>query len=303
MPDTDTMQNMDEVDFTILAAKSVFTDLMDKCPPAETCRDAFDRTAKATIKMANSTGGFGSVPSSRKSKESRLEWASNGDGSSTASLHRRRQPPSQNAFQIDMSLSDTLSSPSLSASGELPSHSPSIARSKTFETDPFSAMGNRGQPSPVGTAGLDPTMMHSPTLMRQNTAPQTASTSASTPYLAQQQGPYRPGGPVSLKSEYGDPQMVDFFQTLQNMDGSGTGPGSTGGDMAGFPGASGGGAGGADMSQQQLDLGFGINWDNLHHDFSDGGQQMNIFDGFFFGSQQQPQQQNGNGSGPNEGGR
>lgn len=50
---------MDEVDFTILAATSVFTDLMEKCPPAEACRDAFDRTAKATIKMANSNGGFG----------------------------------------------------------------------------------------------------------------------------------------------------------------------------------------------------------------------------------------------------
>lgn len=293
------MQNMDEVDFTILAAKSVFTDLMDKCPPAETCRDAFDRTAKATIKMANSTGGFGSVPS-RKSKESRFDWASNsGDGSSTASLHRRRQPPTQNAYQLDMSLSDTLSSPSLSASGELPSGpSPSIARSKTFESDPFSAMGNRGQPSP---SGMDPTMMHSPTLMRQNTAPQAASTSASTPYLAQPTAqPYRAGGSVGLKSEYGDTQMVDFFQTLQNMGQDGNAA-AAGGDMAGFPGA---GAGG-DMSQQQLDLGFGINWDNLHHDFSDGGQQMNIFDGFFFGGQQQQQQQNGNGNGtgPSDGGR
>lgn len=52
---------MDEVDFTILAATSVLTDLIEKCPPAEACRDAFDRTAKATVKMANSTGGFGQV--------------------------------------------------------------------------------------------------------------------------------------------------------------------------------------------------------------------------------------------------
>ncbi|PFH55434.1 hypothetical protein XA68_18335 [Ophiocordyceps unilateralis] len=51
--------SMDEVNFTVLAAKSVFTDMIDKCPPAETCRDAFDRTAKATIKMASSSGGFG----------------------------------------------------------------------------------------------------------------------------------------------------------------------------------------------------------------------------------------------------
>ena len=53
---------MDEVDFTILAATSVFGDLTEKCPPAEACREAFDRTAKATIKMANSKGGFGRMP-------------------------------------------------------------------------------------------------------------------------------------------------------------------------------------------------------------------------------------------------
>ena len=33
---------------------------MDKCPPAEACRDAFDRMSKATVKMCMSTTGFGS---------------------------------------------------------------------------------------------------------------------------------------------------------------------------------------------------------------------------------------------------
>ena len=32
---------------------------MDKCPPAEACRDAFDRMAKATVSMCVSTTGFG----------------------------------------------------------------------------------------------------------------------------------------------------------------------------------------------------------------------------------------------------
>ncbi len=64
-------QSMDEVDFTILAATSVFSDLIDKCPPAEACRDAFDRTAKATIKMANSTGGFGQTASTHTYKSRR----------------------------------------------------------------------------------------------------------------------------------------------------------------------------------------------------------------------------------------
>ncbi|GAB7366263.1 hypothetical protein MBLNU230_g7821t1 [Neophaeotheca triangularis] len=52
---------LDDVDFTILAATSVLTDLIEKCPPAEACRDAFARMSKATISMCMSTTGFGTV--------------------------------------------------------------------------------------------------------------------------------------------------------------------------------------------------------------------------------------------------
>ncbi|KAL8929345.1 MAG: hypothetical protein Q9172_000518 [Xanthocarpia lactea] len=51
---------LDDVDFTVLAATSVLGDLSDKCPPAEACRDAFERMSKATVKMCLSTTGFGS---------------------------------------------------------------------------------------------------------------------------------------------------------------------------------------------------------------------------------------------------
>ncbi|MCJ1390263.1 Fungal specific transcription factor [Xylographa bjoerkii] len=51
---------LDDVDFTVLAATSVLGDLIDKCPPAEACRDAFDRMSKATVHMCLSTTGFGS---------------------------------------------------------------------------------------------------------------------------------------------------------------------------------------------------------------------------------------------------
>lgn len=53
-------QTLDDVDFTVLAATSVLGDLIDKCPPAEACRDAFERMSKATVKMCVSTTGFGS---------------------------------------------------------------------------------------------------------------------------------------------------------------------------------------------------------------------------------------------------
>lgn len=44
----------------MLAATSVLGDLMHKCPPAEACRDAFERMSKATVQMCLSTTGFGS---------------------------------------------------------------------------------------------------------------------------------------------------------------------------------------------------------------------------------------------------
>ncbi|KAI1965306.1 hypothetical protein LOZ58_001152 [Ophidiomyces ophidiicola] len=50
---------LDEVDFTVLGAVSVLEDLMEKCPPAEACRDAFERMSKATVQMCLSTTGFG----------------------------------------------------------------------------------------------------------------------------------------------------------------------------------------------------------------------------------------------------
>lgn len=36
----------------------------------------------------------------------------------------------------------------------------------------------------------------------------------------------------------------------------------------------------------QMDLGLGIGWEGMHHDFSDGNQHVDLFDGFFFGGQQ-----------------
>ncbi|KAI6382394.1 hypothetical protein MCOR25_000691 [Pyricularia grisea] len=53
---------LDEVNDTIARGHTVFTALIPKCPPAERCRDAFDRMAKATVKRAMMQGGFASAP-------------------------------------------------------------------------------------------------------------------------------------------------------------------------------------------------------------------------------------------------
>ncbi|TLD26435.1 hypothetical protein PspLS_04722 [Pyricularia sp. CBS 133598] len=56
---------LDEVNDTIARGHTVFTALIPKCPPAERCRDAFDRMAKATVKRAMMQGGFAPAPGSQ----------------------------------------------------------------------------------------------------------------------------------------------------------------------------------------------------------------------------------------------
>ncbi|KAJ5901645.1 hypothetical protein N7495_002173 [Penicillium taxi] len=75
---------LDEVDFTVLAATSVLGDLMHKCPPAEACRDAFERMSKATVQMSLSTTGFGSQVDMT---------LVNSGSSSSGSLQLGRRPP------------------------------------------------------------------------------------------------------------------------------------------------------------------------------------------------------------------
>lgn len=84
----------DEVDFTVLAATSVLGDLMHKCPPAEACRDAFERMSKATVEMCLSTTGFGP-----QVDLSRIPTTNFGSKQSSATHSRSRQYARQQADQ------------------------------------------------------------------------------------------------------------------------------------------------------------------------------------------------------------
>lgn len=64
--------------------------------------------------------------------------------------------------------------------------------------------------------------------------------------------------------EYPDAQTMELLQTF--------GTGSNGG----FGG----------MDQNQMDFGFGINWEGVHNDYAEAAQPMNPFDTFFFGGPQ-----------------
>ncbi|KAG5787789.1 hypothetical protein H9Q69_013146 [Fusarium xylarioides] len=242
--------SMDEVDFTILAAKSVLTDMIDKCPPAETCRDAFDRTAKATIKMASSTGGFG-APTARRQRSA---WNTPPDSSKGTGQGRHRpQGSDQASYQIDLSLSDSLSSPTLSVAGDGNAQpSPPIARS----TEGYLLKSrSRGGPSPTDSghkqegSPIESGMVPSPIPRRVTSQPNGGGS-----YGGQQQ---------FNGQDYPDAQTMEFLQNLGA---------SSNGDFTA-------------MDQSQLDMGLSMNWEGLHHDFSEA-PQMNPFDTFFFGGPQ-----------------
>jgi hypothetical protein len=256
---------MDEVDFTILAATSVLGDLIDKCPPAEACRDAFDRMSKATVQMCMSTTGFSSSAqglNSRRRSHAQEDHFNGPNGKSQ--LRRQSRPQSQRPKpQFDMGLNDLLapSVPPLTTTpqgygerergikAEFENYATSTTptppppqRSNTAQSQPQS------QPSPIDyaispplssldTSAIDPSLLPSPTSTFNNPTAQYAA----NPYQ-ELQFPFQ--------------SNLDFLQQGNGWDAQLGG----GGDMAGL----------------------GMGWEGMDHDFSEGGN-VDLFDGFFFG--------------------
>lgn len=277
---------MDEVDFTVLAATSVFTDLMEKCPPAEACRDAFDRTVKATIKMANSCGGFGQETKAtlerQRRPDPRMDWTSSGGSPSSNKRPRRTGTPIDRlaaaASDYSPAPSDVYSNTasSISQISAFAKH-PTQQKQFRFKNEPsdatsssgFSMMQNIPLPprsnasaasvvdgSQAGSPeAIDPSLVGSP-VMGQMGSPIAGMLA---PNFAQQQEPVY---------GFGDLQGMDFLQNLGGV----AGQGMDGGMDFGLGG-------------EQMDLGFGLGWEGLHHDLGEG-QQVDLFDGFFFGGQQ-----------------
>ncbi|KAB5536063.1 fungal-specific transcription factor domain-containing protein [Coniochaeta sp. 2T2.1] len=309
---------MDEVDFTILAATSVFTDLIEKCPPAEACRDAFDRTAKATLKMANSTGGFGQVlpqaPQGHKrrtSRDDRLNWSTSNRNSDAASSrsgarsHQHQQristdynynnSSSQCQSQYDMSAASDTYSNSASSATQLAPHPhqqkppkrfrPSHNHNDATSESSFSLI-RHPPPQPHSTASTSSTTGLSPDAASADISvllpsPSQGATPPQPPNLSPLNNPSSYFNPSALQQPTNQPlqfptpsdlQGMDFLRSLNSQ------TGSNGMDAA----ECGGGNGGQDNTQ--MDLNFGLGWEGLHHDFSDG-QQLDLFDGFFFGDQ------------------
>ncbi|KAL8940577.1 MAG: hypothetical protein Q9211_002204 [Gyalolechia sp. 1 TL-2023] len=85
---------LDDVDFTILAATSVLGDLINKCPPAEACRDAFERMSRATVKLCLSTTGFGSQAIGPEARARRYSQGTDAGKDEPWSWLQQQQSPS-----------------------------------------------------------------------------------------------------------------------------------------------------------------------------------------------------------------
>ena len=255
----------------MLAATSVLGDLREKCPPAEACRDAFERMSKATVQMCLSTTGFGSAirqyepqPSSthpRPSVSSSSTEAGSYQGMpDTRHSSSQMEPPRRRALpKFDMNLRDlfpeeTGSPPStqpyshpsnMTAFPNHPAPPPPMPRMKQEQQSPI-----QSQPPYINSqinAGLG--MAPSPTMANPN------STLSS-------QNQYSNPSPYYNTSLYGSDFMqmpgMDFLD-----DGNMVGNGMSGG----------------------LDLGFGMGGGmgaETDHDWSEGNG-FDLFDGFFFG--------------------
>ncbi|KAK3943895.1 fungal-specific transcription factor domain-containing protein [Diplogelasinospora grovesii] len=272
--------SMDEVDFTVLAAKSVFTDLIDKCPPAEACRDAFDRTARATVKMANSTGGFGQTLErsggpglKRRPNPGSDYWGSRtSESSSTASgrpPQRRHQQRAGSGMMQSFGTPDsssyansTTSSNQLQMQFGLPSGGTGgVENEMEVDSTGFSLMRNLPPQSRSNTSSEDVVPTTSPVMTQGNAAL------------------FSPAGGATAgvgAINFGDLQVGDKDFNMDGIEGLAESTGSIISDSLSN-------SLGDVNNLQQLDLGLGLGWEGFHHDFSDG-QQVDLFDGFFFGS-------------------
>lgn len=269
---------MDEVDFTILAATSVLGDLIDKCPPAEACRDAFDRMSKATVQMCMSTTGFSSsaqgLNSRRRSHQAPegSDYFNNSNGRSQLRHQSRGTQNSRPKPQFDMGLNDLLGPSVPPLKSPLPSFRANSQEVKT-EFEPFNA-------SVTSPSATGPPMRSNTT--QSNNAPKSISSptdyAVSPPLSSLDTSAIDPSLLPSPTSTFNNPATAQYaanpYQELQFP-------------FQNAPGMDFLQVNGWDVPSQNGntwsgDLGMGLGWEGMDHDFSEGGN-VDLFDGFFFG--------------------
>ena len=287
--------SLDDVDFTVLAATSVLGDLIEKCPPAEACRDAFERMSKATIQMCLSTTGFGSQAGGLDSRRNQSVGTPSNTASPPMDPRLFDDMPSQSYFppqrrprpRFDMNLGDLFSEEERESRPlERATHSARVhAQATKQEPETYSSStssglfsassippsaGRLGPPAAGGAAGLVASTSGAPLTAASSTSPMAA---AVTPQQQQAQiSPYQISNPLpysnfsqSMQAAY--PGMPAFTD-LDFLDS--------------FPvGGFGQTGGAADPGLNDLGFGLGGAWDG-NHDWADG-TGLDLFEGFFFG--------------------
>ncbi|EXJ57408.1 hypothetical protein A1O7_07756 [Cladophialophora yegresii CBS 114405] len=299
---------LDDFDFTVLAATSVLGDLMEKCPPAEACRDAFDRMSKATVQMCMSTPGFGFSVEPRDERQPRQQLSrqtslQNHPQSQPVLMQIDSTPPSTTRIaprpfqkkrpppKFDMDLRE------LFPEDLEPSTRPSYSFPQP--TQWLRPQQHSPQPSPntaIGRGLHAASLQHSPTQGQMSPASSINSqintglgmgpSSTNAHLFSPQQSHAQTNAQFYMQNTYNP----DFMSSLPGMDFLN----SMGGDS---------GAGGEDDFKIDAgglgDLGFGMGLD-MQHDWSDG-QQYDLFDGFFFGNGIGNGNANGSGNGNGNG--
>ncbi|KAF2830679.1 hypothetical protein CC86DRAFT_367388 [Ophiobolus disseminans] len=287
--------SLDDVDFTVLAATSVLGDLIDKCPPAEACRDAFDRMSKATIQMCMSTTGFGpqalrALPQAQQyhappsSHSPTTTYTSDADARSDTDMQGYTNRHSNNYFaqqqsrrpvpRFDMNLKDLFSDDETDK------------RSFSRVSNQVNAM--RPPPPPVKHEAQQQ--------QQQNIQPFTADLKISPQLRTHQQSFFTPSpnfssalspplSQATIPSPFQVSNQLPYNTFAHNIQSSYP-------DIGGFSdldfldsfpvqgsGAQGDAAAG---SLQDVGIGFGMGFGDGTHDWSDGNG-FDLFDGFFFG--------------------
>ncbi|KAF1831540.1 hypothetical protein BDW02DRAFT_46686 [Decorospora gaudefroyi] len=302
--------SLDDVDFTVLAATSVLGDLIDKCPPAEACRDAFDRMSKATIQMCMSTTGFGpqalrALPQSQQHHshtspgttytstpdvDTRPDTEMQGYPSqNTPGCFGRQQQQRRPVPRFDMNLKDLFSDDETDK------------RSFSRVSNQVNAM--RPPPAPTKSEGpLQPftaDLKISPQLRTTHTQPNffainsnnnnSNMTSPNPPNAFTTTPPANPPmpSPYQLPNNqlpaYNNPFAQNLTSTYPDL-------GFSDLDfLDSFPlqGGAGGSTDPGSGSLQDVGIGFGMGFGDGTHDWSDGNG-LDLFDGFFFGTLSTP---------------
>jgi hypothetical protein len=283
---------LDSFDFTVLAATSVLGDLMEKCPPAEACRDAFERMSKATVQMCLSTPGFGfskdsATPKPPVKREPSFTEPSPMDSFARTTSkeyapiapkpHKTKRPPPQFDFDLRQLFPEDLEvGPRPSAA--IPSkRQPTFTRPAvpTYQPQAFTQSNQIQRYNNAAPVNIDTSPVFTSQPIPQQSPSQASSSSFVAPYQNQNNTDMMDYSAASSLPESMDYMSNSYdFSAVDNQD----------------------------SPLYPLDLGFGpgVMGFDYSHDWSEG-QQLDLFEGFFFGNNAGGNGGADNGEGPSGG--